>query len=92
LVTGDCSLTREIIKKAQDKNPLCETYKTCEKFRLDGDQLLYHEIKEGCSFIVIPEAQVGTVLPFAAHQGIARPTAAIKRKYWWEFLSDDVKL
>jgi hypothetical protein len=29
-------------------------------------------------------------LPFTANQDIARTTAAIRRKFWWESLSRDV--
>jgi hypothetical protein len=96
LVTGDCSLTRDMIKEAQGVDPLCETYKMCEKFWLDEDQVLYYADKGGCPLIVIPKALVRTVLkcyhelPFTAHQGIVRTIAAIKRKYWWESLSKDV--
>jgi hypothetical protein len=68
----------------------------CEKFWLDNDQLLYYEDKEGCPLIVIPKTLIGIVLkcyhelPFTAYQGVARTIAAIKRKYWWESLSEDV--
>jgi hypothetical protein len=95
LVTEDCSLTRDIIREGQGVDPLCETYKMCEKFWLDDGQLLYYEDKGGDLLIVIPKALVRTVLkcyhklPFTAHQGIVR-IAAIKRKYWWESLSKDV--
>jgi hypothetical protein len=90
VVIGDYSLTKEKIKEAQEKD-LCEEYKTCEKYWLNEDHILYYEGQEGCRLIVIPRALVETVLkryhelPFTAHQGIARTIAAIKRKFWWEF-------
>jgi hypothetical protein len=97
LVVGDYSLTKEEIKEAQERDSLCEKYKTYEKFWLDEDQVLYYKGTEGCSLIVIPDALVETVLrcyhelPFTAHQGIARTIAAIRRKYWWESLTRDVR-
>jgi hypothetical protein len=97
LVAGEYALTRELIKEAQDKDPLCEAYKTREKFWVDDDQLLYYEEQEGSSLIVIPKELVETALkcyhelPFTAHQGIARTVAAIRKKYWWESLNKDVR-
>jgi hypothetical protein len=74
---------------------LCEKYRIYEKFWSD-DHVLYYEGQKGSPLIVIPRTQVETVLkcyhelPFTAHHGIARTTAAIKRKYWWESLHRDV--
>jgi hypothetical protein len=84
------------MREAQGKDLLCENYKTCKKFWLDEDKVLYYEGNEGCPLIVILKALVKTLLkcyhelPFTAHQGIARTIAAIRRKYWWESLSRDV--
>jgi hypothetical protein len=97
MVAGECALTRDIIREAQSKDPSCETYKTCERFWLDDNQLLYYEDKEGCLLLVIPEALVEVVLksyrelPFIAHQVITKTIAGSRRKYWWESLNKDVR-
>jgi hypothetical protein len=97
LVAGECALTRDLIKEAQIKDPVCKMYKTRDKFWLDDDQLLYYEEEKGYPLVVIPKALVQTVLrcyhelPFTAHQGITKTIAAIRPKYWWESLSRDVR-
>jgi transposase InsO family protein len=96
-VTGEYVLTREVMKAEQDQDPMCQIYKAREEFWVDETELLYHKEEGNHLCVVVPKSLVATVLkcyhelPFTAHQGIARTIAAIKRKYWREALSKDVR-
>jgi hypothetical protein len=97
VVNKDLTLTKEIIQEEQTKDALCEQYRQREGFWLDDDDVLYKQDTGKEPRVVIPASLVPTVLtsyhdlPFTAHQGTSRTTDFIRKKYWWETLTSDVK-
>jgi hypothetical protein len=91
------TLARDTIKIEQEKDTLCQQYRQQEAFWVDEDGLLYWQDTARQSRVVVPTTLVPVVLrnyhelPFTAHQGIGRTIEFIKRRYWWETLSTDVK-
>jgi hypothetical protein len=72
LVLGDYSLTKEDIKEAQEKDSLCEKYKTYEKFWLDEDQVLYCTVLAVLVRFTDQATQLLTILYLRLHWSLSQ--------------------
>ena len=95
-VQQEMVLSKEVIRREQEADELCNRYRKYENFWTDNDEILYRQGPKEHPRIVIPGALVKKVLssyhefPFTAHQGVSRTIGFISRKYWWETLREDV--
>ena len=97
IVNQEVALTRDIIREEQLQDRLCNQYRHQDGIWTDEENLLYRQGLPNQSYIVTPTSLVPIVLksyhelPFTAHQGVGRTVEFIKRKYWWETLTTDVR-
>ena len=96
LVETELTLSKDIIKEEQEKDELCGKYRQYENYWIDKEGVLYHQEGKESPCIVIPTTLIHRVLtcyhelPFTAHQGVSRTVNAVRSKYWWETLRNDV--
>jgi len=97
-VQQETVLSKEVIRREQEADELCNRYRGYENFWTDNDGVLYRQGPKEQPRIVIPGALVKKVLssyhelPFTAHQGVSRTIGFISKKYWWETLREDVSV